>query len=85
MKYIIISKKKWDQKNFKELKQNFIFLKNINYSKIKKINPKIIFFYSLVKNYNKKNLRKLFMHSISFFKFTKWKRWKPNSKSNFIR
>lgn len=44
MKYIIISKKKWDQKNYKELKQNFIFLKNINYSKIKKINPKIIFF-----------------------------------------
>ena len=25
------------------------------------------------------------MCSISFFKFTKWKRWKPNSKSNFIR
>ena len=44
MKYIIISKKKWDQKNFNELKQNFIFLKNVNYLKIKKINPKIIFF-----------------------------------------
>ncbi len=44
MKYIIISKKKWDQKNFKELNKNFIFFKNINYSKIKKINPKIIFF-----------------------------------------
>ena len=44
MKYIIISKKKWDHKNFEELDQNLIFLKNVSYSKIKKINPKIIFF-----------------------------------------
>ena len=44
MKYIIISKKKWDKNNFRELNQNFIFLKNINLKKIKKINPKIIFF-----------------------------------------
>ena len=45
MKYIIISKKKWDHKNFEELDQNLIFLKNVSYSKIKKINPKIIFLY----------------------------------------
>tara|TARA_B100000989_G_C19456680_1_gene434327 strand:+ start:282 stop:950 length:669 start_codon:yes stop_codon:yes gene_type:complete len=44
MKYIIISKKKWDQKNFEGLDHNFIFLNKVNYSKIKKINPKIIFF-----------------------------------------
>ena len=44
MKYIIITKKIWDKKNFKNLGKNFILLNKINKNKIKKINPKIIFF-----------------------------------------
>ena len=44
MKYIIISKKKWDQNNFKGLSRKFVFQNKVNFSKIKKINPKIIFF-----------------------------------------
>ena len=44
MKYIIISKKQWDKNNFKKLNQNFIFQSKVNFSRIKKINPKIIFF-----------------------------------------
>ena len=50
MKFIIFTKKKWDLKNYKGLK-NFIIMDKLNYQKIKQINPKIIFFYSLVKNY----------------------------------
>lgn len=44
MKYIIITKKKWDLKNFKNLKKNILVLDKINLTKIKKIDPKIIFF-----------------------------------------
>ena len=44
MKYLIITKKIWDLKNFRKLGKNFILLKKINKKLIKKINPKIIFF-----------------------------------------
>jgi methionyl-tRNA formyltransferase len=44
-KFIIISKKVWDQKNYiKFNKKKFFFFKKINENKIFKINPKIIFF-----------------------------------------
>ena len=43
MKFIIITKKKWDIKNYKGLK-SFTIMSKLNYQKIKKINPKIIFF-----------------------------------------
>jgi methionyl-tRNA formyltransferase len=43
MKFIIFTKKKWDLKNYKGLK-NFIIMDKLNYQKIKQINPKIIFF-----------------------------------------
>ena len=48
MKFIIITKKKWDLNNFKDLNKNIFVLDKINLKKIKKINPKIIFFYTLV-------------------------------------
>ena len=44
MKFIIITKKKWDPNNFMKLNNNIIVFDRINFSKIKKINPKIIFF-----------------------------------------
>ncbi len=44
MKFIIITKKKWDLNNFKDLNKNIFVLDKINLKKIKKINPKIIFF-----------------------------------------
>ena len=44
MKFIIITKKKWDLNNFKKLKKNIFVLNKINLKEIKKINPKIIFF-----------------------------------------
>ena len=44
MKFIIITKKKWDSNNFKKLGKNILLLNNINLLKIKRINPKIIFF-----------------------------------------
>jgi len=44
MKYIIITKKKWDLNNFKKLKKNIFVLDKVNIIKIKRINPKIIFF-----------------------------------------
>lgn len=44
MKFIIITKKKWDLNNFKNLNKNIFVLDKINLIKIKKINPKIIFF-----------------------------------------
>ena len=43
MKFIIITKKKWDSNNFKKLSKNILVLNNINSLKIKRINPKIIF------------------------------------------
>jgi len=42
--YLIISKKKWDVKNFKILNRSFRFIDNLNKSKIIKYSPKIIFF-----------------------------------------
>ena len=44
MKFIIITKKKWDSNNFKKLSKNILVLDKINLIKIKQINPKIIFF-----------------------------------------
>ena len=44
MKFIIITKKKWDSNNFKKLSKNILVLDKINLIKIKRINPKIIFF-----------------------------------------
>lgn len=44
MKFIIITKKVWNKENFKKKNNKIIFLKKIDLKKIKKINPKIIFF-----------------------------------------
>ena len=44
MKYIIITKRKWDLNNFKKLKKNIFVFDKVNIIKIKRINPKIIFF-----------------------------------------
>ena len=44
MKYIIITKKKWDLKNFNNLGKNFIVLNKLNKRLVDDINPKIIFF-----------------------------------------
>ena len=44
MKFIIITKRKWDLNNFKKLNKNIFILDKINERKIKRINPKIIFF-----------------------------------------
>jgi methionyl-tRNA formyltransferase len=44
MKFIIITKKKWNLNNFKKLNKNIFVLDKVNLIKIKKINPKIIFF-----------------------------------------
>ena len=44
MKFIIITKKKWNLGNFKNLDKNIFVLDKINLKKIKKINPQIIFF-----------------------------------------
>jgi methionyl-tRNA formyltransferase len=44
-KIVIITKKIWHPKNYKVvLKKNFIILDKLNYQKIKKIDPRIIFF-----------------------------------------
>lgn len=44
MKAIIITKKIWNKKNFKNLNNEIFLLNKINYSKIKKLKPDIIFF-----------------------------------------
>lgn len=44
MKYIIFTKKIWNKSNLKYLDKKFILLDKLSYAKIKKINPKIIFF-----------------------------------------
>jgi len=44
MKFIIKTKKKWDIKNFNNIKKNIFIFDEINLIQIKKINPKIIFF-----------------------------------------
>ena len=44
MKFLIITKKKWKLDNFKDLNKNFTVSTTLNISKIKKLNPKIIFF-----------------------------------------
>jgi len=53
MKYIIITKRKWDLNNFKKLKKNIFVLDRVNIIKIKRINPKIIFFIHWSKFINK--------------------------------
>lgn len=60
MKYIIVTKKIWNIDNFKNLKKNIILLKKINTIKIKKINPKAIFFIHWSK-YIPKNLYNQFL------------------------
>jgi methionyl-tRNA formyltransferase len=44
MKYIIITKKIWDRKNFEKINKKIFILNKVNNQKIKKINPNIIFF-----------------------------------------
>lgn len=44
MKYLIITKKKWDKDNFFLLNKSFKVVGSYNFSNIKKLNPKIIFF-----------------------------------------
>ncbi len=44
MKFLIITKKKWDKKNFFKLNKKIILHKKINTKKIHIIKPKIIFF-----------------------------------------
>ena len=43
-KYIIVSKRIWNKKNYSNLSKRFFFSKEINQRIINKINPKIIFF-----------------------------------------
>ena len=44
MKYLVLSKRKWNKKNFSILNKSFRFFSSIKINKIKKISPKIIFF-----------------------------------------
>ena len=44
MNYILISKLKWKESNYNYLNRKTIYFDKINKKKIKKINPKIIFF-----------------------------------------
>jgi len=44
MKYIIITKKIWDKKNFNKINKKILVLNKIDKVKIKRINPNIIFF-----------------------------------------
>lgn len=44
MNFIIITKRKWNNENYKNLKKNIFIFDKINIKKIRKINPKIIFF-----------------------------------------
>ena len=44
MKAIIITKKIWDKKNFINLNKEIFLFNKINYIKIKKIKPDVIFF-----------------------------------------
>ena len=44
MNYIIFTKKKWDKNNFAQLDKNIFVMNKINLAKIKKIDPKILFF-----------------------------------------
>ena len=60
MKYIIITKKIWNKNNFKKLKKNITLLNKIDNIKIKKINPKLIFFIHWSK-YIPKNLYNQFV------------------------
>ena len=60
MNYIIITKKIWNKKNFETISKNIKVLNKINLIKIKKINPKIIFFIHWSK-YIKKNIYKKYL------------------------
>lgn len=53
MKFIIITKKKWDLNNFKKINRNIFVHDKINLRKLKKINPNIIFFIHWSKIINK--------------------------------
>ena len=44
MKYLLVSNKKWNYRNFKKLNARTIYRNNISQNLIKKLNPKIIFF-----------------------------------------
>jgi len=44
MNFLIITKKKWDSNNFKKFNKNVFILDKLSLTKIKKINPKIVFF-----------------------------------------
>ena len=44
MNFLIITKKKWDSNNFKKFNKNIFILDKLSLTKIKKINPKIVFF-----------------------------------------
>ena len=42
--FLIVTKKKWNDENFRLLNKKFIISSKLNFGKIKKLNPKIIFF-----------------------------------------
>ena len=42
--FLIITKKKWNDENFRLLNKKFIISSKLNFGKIKKLNPEIIFF-----------------------------------------
>tara|TARA_A100001015_G_scaffold305950_1_gene399448 strand:+ start:1639 stop:2301 length:663 start_codon:yes stop_codon:yes gene_type:complete len=44
MKYLILSKKQWNKKNYNSLNKSFKFFSSIKINEIKKISPEIIFF-----------------------------------------
>ena len=54
----MLPKKKWDLDNFKKLNKNIFVLDKLNLIKIKKINPKIIFFIHWSKFVNKSIFKK---------------------------
>jgi len=58
MKFIIITKRKWDSDNFKKLNKNIFVFDKINHIKIKQINPEIIFFIHWSKFINKSIFKK---------------------------
>ena len=56
MKYIIISKKKWNKENYKNLNKSFKFFTELKINRIKKISPRIIFFIHWSKKFHQKFL-----------------------------
>ena len=64
MKYLILSKKQWNKKNYNFLNKKFKFFSSIKINEIKKISPEIIFFIHWSEKFHQK-----FSISICVFNF----------------